>query len=263
MKTIKTHLLRLLAFALVPWGWTACQDYDSEYSDRTIPVVRFQGSVLEYLDNGNFDSMSLILRRIPGLEEEMSRPGTQYTVFAIPDECFTASLDLLNRYRAAMNLGGPLSYSAEMLADPFQMEIEIRNPEDINNPLKDTITYDYRAQLEELICRYLFDGMFDTEEMIAQGGKVNLLGFRYNYPMQSTYRRDAASGVENMGVRRIVFSDTNGSQLDTRWTSAQVATMDIHADNGVIHVLDAGHEFSFNKLIPIFYDYGNEEGTKI
>ena len=76
--------------------------------------------------------------------------------------------------------------------------------------------------------------------------------------MHVLFQRQFASGIENMGQRRIILSDKNGTQLDEMWDRSETQAIDIQTHNGYVHVLVNGHEFGFSKLIANFQNYGNE-----
>jgi len=242
----------------------SCKDYDSAYSDvpMTNNAIVFDGSILEYLEQGDpdlgvdYDSMLFVINNIPGLRDSLAQTNNLKTVFAVPNSCFQEAMLRLNNYRAEKERGGPLSLQ-DFMIEPFVV-IEERP-----GPVPDSTIiiehhYDYRLQLDSLISRYILEGDINTQSLSDYPDGLDTREFKFSYLMHVLFQRQFASGIENMGQRRIILSDKNGTQLDEMWDRSETQAIDIQTHNGYVHVLVNGHEFGFSKLIANFQNYGNE-----
>ena len=119
--------------------------------------------------------------------------------------------------------------------------------------------YDYRAQLDSIFCKYLFDDIYDTKEILADDYQnISMESYKYDYRMNMTCQFSPASGIVGEGLMFFRFNDMNNSQLKEVWDVTDVIVHDIHADNAVIHIVTDQHNFSFEKLINKFKNRGNE-----
>lgn len=246
--------------------FSACRDYESVAYIPPVEVERYDGTFLEYLSdesnhqfNQKYDSMLVVINAVPGLKEQLEKEGEYFTVFAVPDKCFDHSFGQLNTYREQKKLGGELSLD-DLLIEPFTVNDTTFIP--INNRVDTVITihnYDYRGQVDSLLCRYIFNGKYTTEEIIQEAGDVSLESYKYKYQMNMTCTRQPASGVMGEGVKKMIFSDMSNSQLKEMWKSANVVWHDIYTRNAVIHLLTDQHSFGYDKFINNFKNYGNEK----
>lgn len=243
--------------------FVACKDYESEFTDMSaVDATVFSGSTLEFLERGDtdlelrFDSMLVVINGIPGLRDSLAKTTGEKTVFAIPNACFQEAMLRLNNYRETKERGRKLGLR-DFLIEPFVVL------EEQQGPTSDSITivehhYDYRLQLDSLISRYIFRGSFDTQSLAEYNNSVHTQDFKYSYLMHILFERQYASGIENIGRRRLILSDKNYTQLEEVWDRSETQAIDIRTNNGYIHVLSNGHEFGFSKLIANFQNYGNE-----
>lgn len=257
--TIITGLLASLLFY-------ACQDYESVSPYIPVAEEKYEGTLLEFLSDKSddwsdytFDSMLVIIDAIPGLRAELEKEEGDFTLFAVPDECFERSFKQLNAYRDNKNLGGKISLD-DLLVEPFIVEDTIINNRDGRiDTLITKYNYDYRSQLDSLFCRYIFNGMHDTKEILDDANhNLSVESFKNRYQMNMACHFLPSSGVVNGGTMAFSFSDMNGSQLTKRWETTDVIQSDIYARNGVIHIITEQHSFSFNKFINYFKNRGNE-----
>jgi hypothetical protein len=258
--------LFILCLASVSFWAQSCTDYgaaDSLTEENEIEV--FNGSVLDYLLVGNdrlnlkFDSMMFLIDSIPDFKQLLQEGGKQYTIFAVPDACFRFSLSQLAEYRKQKELGGPISLS-DLLIEPFVVEDTVIIGATTTLP-DTTITeyyYDYRAEVEAMLCRYIIDAKYDTDSILADGGNAVPYSLKYNYQMNIECFLQPASGYSDGGAKRMIFSDMKNSQVKENWNNASVVWMDIYASNGVIHILSPQHNFGFDEFINVFNNYGNE-----
>ena len=162
-------ILFILCLTSASLWMLSCTDYEvASYPEENETEV-FNGTVLDYLSTGNerlnlkFDSMMVLVNNIPDFIQQMEQTDVQYTVFAIPDACIRSSLAQLNEYRKQKELGEAI-YLSDLLIEPFVVKDTIVNV--ITPTLNDTIIneyhYDYRADLERMLCKYLIKGSYDT-----------------------------------------------------------------------------------------------------
>lgn len=246
--------------------FSACRDYESVAYNPPVEVERYEGTFLEYLSddanhlfNQKYDSMLVIINAVPGLKEQLEREDEYFTVFVVPDPCFDRSFEQLNTYRAQKKLGGKLSLD-DLLIEPFTVNDTTFVP--INNRVDTVITtrnYDYRGQVDSLLCRYIFNGKYTTEEILKEAGDVSLESYKYKYQMNMTCTRQPATGVMGEGTKKLVFSDMSNSQLKEMWKSANVVWHDIYTRNAVVHLLTDQHSFGYDQFINNFKNYGNEK----
>ena len=152
---------------------------------------------------------------------------------------FRIFIDQLNTYREQKKQGKAL-FLKELLIEPFDVEIEIPNKDDPENPIIEIRHYDYRACVDTLLCRYIFTGKYDTKKIIEAQESLSLESYKYKYQMNVSCTRQTASGIVGEGVRSFTLSD-------------------IYTRNAVIHLLTNQHNFGYDKFINYFKDYGNEK----
>ena len=274
MKTIHLVFLPLLAaLFLLP----CCQDYSSPYTDVEFEAQArgFDGTIYDYLLQGDadlgvrFDSMIVLIQGIEGRQELLSDPDAELTFFAVSNESFQATLQTFNRVREVRQKSA--IYMNDLLIEPFMVIIPIdtaylRNAEgsliydDDGRRMVDSVRYsrtryDYRKQADTLLCRYIFQGIYDFDAVAGNFRGIEPQSIVYNIRMHIQSERQASSGITNSGAKRLVFSDMGNSKLTTDWLRSHTRQIDIRARNGVIHVLATGHEFGFNGFFNMFSDY--------
>lgn len=243
---------------------TSCKDYESAFTGvREKGGVRFNGTILDFLEQSDeqygvrFDSMLVVINGIPGLRDSLQKPSAGLTVFAIPNRCFEEAFDRLNNYRNIKQKGQAI-YLSDLLIEPFTV-IEKQPGE---TPEADSIIiehhYDYRLQLDSMISKYIFRGNLYSDSLAVYTNGLEVQDFKFDYRMHLFYERQNASGIADMGRRRLVLSDRNNTQLSENWDRSETSVIDIGTSNGYIHILNDGHEFSFSKMISRFQNYGNE-----
>lgn len=257
-----SKLISALSFSVL-LVLTSCQNYEEAgYADTSdLGISKFAGSTLEYLQSGDeklslkFDSMMKVMNGIPDFKT-LFDDGTKHTIFAIPDTCFRKVITTLNLYRKNNSLGKNV-YLDDLLVKPFTVKRTIEQ----EPPFEPIITYrkyDYRAGLDTLLCRYIFDGIYDSERISENEGQMNVESYRYAYPMNVSSGRYSAGGVVGGGSRVFSISDTNNSQLKDNWSTTPVMWQDIYTNDGIVHVLSIGHEFGFDEFVSHFKNRYNE-----
>lgn len=238
----------------------SCKKYDSPYTDVQLAgETQFDGTILDYLeqDGAPFDSMMVVINGIPGLRDSLQNASTSLTVFAVPNNCFKEAFLRLNNYRHTKQKGANI-YLKDLMIAPFTVIETQPGATPGADPIIIEHPYDYRLQLDSLISRYVFRGALNSAFLTAYAGGMHSQDFQFNYRMNIQFEQQNASGIEGMGRRRLILSDENNTQLAANWDRSESQTIDIKTKNGYIHILNAGHEFGFSKLISQFQNYGNE-----
>jgi hypothetical protein len=252
---------------------TACADYNSPYTDVEFQgnTRIFDGTIYDYLSQADaetglrYDSMKLIIDGIEGRREALSDLSANMTVFAVPDECFCSTINICNRVRQSQSKTD-LQLS-NLLIEPFSVfdtvyVITSGASSTLIEEIDTLVTerhYDYRAQLDSLLCRYIFEDAYDFDVISENFRGIEAACYLYKLKMNITGERQAASGTLNSGRKRIIFSDMNESKLTSSWVRSVANQINIRTRNGVVHVLTTGHEFSFDDFIYRFKDYGYEK----
>ena len=151
----------------------------------------------------------------------------------------------------------------DLLIEPFSVVDTIVHQvstED-NDTIYITRHYDYRHQLDSMLYCYLFNGRYSMDDVLNVGA-TEVPCMSYGHLMRMEVGRGAASGAEGVGVRYMCLIETWDSKVTTTWVKAEVESSDIMTRNGWLHVLSDGHEFGFNGMEQLFYDYGNEKKKK-
>lgn len=240
----------------------SCQKFEVVSGDAVTKTV-YDGTLLDYLREGGqgetFDSLLYLIDEIPGLKDSLTASDKSYTLFAISDHSFTAALKTLNAFRRDFKLGGELALK-DLMIEPFVVIDTIISYPGTSYADSTYIEYhyNYRAQVDTLVRRYLFNAEVTTASLSAQEGEAELLSSKYDYSMYLQTGRDAASGALELGTPYLKLVDTNGSKLPAQWVTADVQSVDIVTTNGWLHVLSPRHEFGFNKIVKYFQNYGNE-----
>lgn len=248
-------------------GLFSCQDYESVAPDTIITEVdKYDGTLLEYLSdeknnaiNHRFDSMLVVINAIPGLKEALAKEDQSYTIFALPNECFEASFKELNIYRTQKELGKELAFK-DLFIEPFTVYDTIFFIGSTTEILRiDSSFYDYRSQVDTLICRYIFNEKYTTDDLFnSEKGNITAESFKFKYLMNMDYSSQMASGIEGEGNYQFTFNDMNYSQLKDRWNTTDVIHQDIYTRNAIIHILPKHHSFGYDKFTNYFKNRGNE-----
>ena len=155
---------------------------------------------------------------------------------------------------------GEAIYLSDLLIEPFVVKDTIVNV--ITPTLNDTIIneyhYDYRADLERMLCKYIIKGSYDTDNILANEGNASLNSLKYNYQMNIECSRKPASGFVGGGVKQLICSDMKNSQVKDNWNRVSTVWNDVYTNNGIIHILSPQHSFGFDEVIYVFNNYGNE-----
>lgn len=218
---------RFLNILLLLGGMTllfSCTKGDQYYADYENMTQQYDGTILEYLESqpGTFDSLILVLDRLPELRDSLNSAETDFTLFAVTNRSFEIAIEAMNRARA---LSGRKSIYLEDLP---------------------------KADLDSLTSRYVFKGFYDTESLYTFREGQTLGSLRYSYDMNILYTETNSSGLVYGGQQQLLLSDVNNSIFQRYWETINTASVNMYTNNGVLHVLSSGHDFGFNKLTTKF-----------
>ncbi|TJZ59734.1 hypothetical protein FAZ15_12585 [Sphingobacterium olei] len=212
--------ISFLLFTLGISGMLSCQKGDSHYYDYQKAEQLYNGSIYSYLINqkGTYDSLALVLERLPDLKEKLNQTNNDITLFAVNNRSFALAVENLNVARKQNGL------------PPLYLE-------DIKLDVLDTL-----AQ------RYVFDERYPVSDFESYLDGQSIFSTKYDYEMHVLYKVLTSSGLVNGGQQQLMFSDVNESIYQRYWNSTTTATVDFKTENGIIHTLTARHEFGFGKL---------------
>lgn len=288
--------LLTITCSLAVLALSSCTDFSVADVDlsgsKGVGMTRYDGTIYEYLKAGDpelgltFDSLMYFLD-LPDEEEDalgiplelnelrraLKDETGQCTLMALPDSCFRTALESLNRYRKLNKLqltaedldedaGEKESYAVGELTlkklRNYQKRLEAPVLDKEGNPIY--IDYEYKSQMDSLLCRYMVPGLYDTEQLSTSSSvEGQFVQGLHSYRMSLFYRRLPASGFINGGPKDITFYDMGNTLDKDKWEPAKVLWTDIYAKNGVIHVMVSQHEFGFDKFIHYFRNLGYEK----
>ncbi|WP_084529480.1 fasciclin domain-containing protein [Pedobacter caeni] len=217
MKNIK-HLFFLpgvmaIALFMILQG---CKKTDKTYYEYENKIQEFDGNALSYLQaqNGIYDSMLVVLKRLPHLEDSLKTKNL--TVFAVTNKSFETAVKNLNTTRKAQNKK-PISLAEADL-----------------------------AQLDTMMCKYLVREKFRSEDFQNYSDGAFVKSLKFGYPMHILYTKASASGLVNGGPQILTYSDPRNSIFVKFWQRSPTNAVNIATHNSIIHVVAPGHEFGFN-----------------
>ncbi|HLS95031.1 MAG TPA: fasciclin domain-containing protein [Sphingobacterium sp.] len=190
---------------------------DGGYYKHELDKPRFDGSVYAYLKSkpGVYDSLIKVIDRV-GLEGIMS--DSNITVFAPTNESFRLAIENLNNIRRRAG------QATEFLAN---------------------VEYEH---LDTMMSQYIIRGRYAGDSLTNQDGSF-IYDFRHGYRMHGKLTQSYSSGYIGGGPSVIEFSDTKNSPFLRNWVTTSTASINIEADNGIVHVLAPDHVFGFNDFV--------------
>lgn len=264
----KNYYIGTMLAVMLTFSTIACNDYEAVPTSETV-TESYQGSLLDYLSESHadpemrFDSLLYLIEQYPDIKEMLTATGSKATLFAIPNRCFSSAISTLNSYRKNYKLGRELALK-DFMIDPFTVvDTLIDSPGTI---FADTTyierKYDYKEQLDSLLCRYILPQEVTSHIVIDDGGAVEYASFKFGHSMQLNAGRGNASGAVNLGGRFLELIEMNGSKLQANWITGKVQLLDVKTTTGILHILSPDHEFGFNEFLKKFGYYGNEKENK-
>lgn len=209
----------VLILVLIGMTFTACKK-DSEFYNYENNVKEFDGTVMQYLEAqppSTFDSLLLVLNRLPDLKDSLSNKSI--TFFAPTNASFQAAIKNLNILRK----------------DQGKTPLYLKDC-DVN-------------QLDILMCRYIVRGSRTTDAYIPFADGALYTSVKYEYPMHIQYDRLNASGFIGGGPQSIIYSDPKGNIFEKYWQRTTTNAVNIKAKNGVINILTTLHDYGFNEFV--------------
>jgi len=214
----------MLALSGILAGTASCKKGDTYYYDYQNESRAYDGTVLQYLEAqpSVFDSLVLVLDRLPHLRASLNDASRSLTMFAVTNRSFEIAVTAMNNARRLS--GRPPLYLEDIA----------------------------RHELDSLVSRYIFTDTYDIAFLspYEEGQTVESIGFGYEMNLQ--YNVTNASGLVGGGQQQILFSDVNRSIFQRYWKRVNTASVDLKTRNGIIHVLSPSHDFGFNKLTTKF-----------
>jgi hypothetical protein len=288
--------LLTIACCLATLAFSSCMessvvDVDIAGSKEAV-ITRYDGTIYEYLKAGDpnlgvtFDSLVYFLDlpdeerdasgiplKLNDLRRDLKDETGQYTLMALPDSCFRVALKALNKYRKLNKLqlstedldedaGEKEKYAIGELTLKklwnYQKVVETISRDKDENLIYEH--YEYKSQLDSLLCRYMAPGIYDTPQLSTISSvEGQMIQGLHTYRMSLFYRRLPASGYQNAGLKELTLYDMGNTLDKDKWEPAKVQWTDIYAKNGVIHVMVPQHEFGFGKFIHYFRNLGHEK----
>lgn len=215
MKTLSKIILPILI-----WLNISCDKGDMYYYDYNTETPQYDGTIYDYIKSqpGVYDSLLLVLDRLPDLRAKLQHPDSTYTLFAVTNRSFDIALEALNTTRAIT--GRPNLY------------------------LEDVGLID----LDSMMNRYVINDAYNTEQLKPFIDGQVVFSTKHNYRMHIQYRVLNASGMVGGGQQQLIFSDTNNSIFQRYWQRVNTTVVNVTTKNGIIHILSAGHDFGFGKF---------------
>ena len=218
---MKTNLIiKYLVLLLSIMIGVSCQKGDNYFSNYSSESKVYDGTIYDYLKNqkGTFDSLVLVLERLPDLRRKLQNGDSTLTLFAVNNRSFELAIKSLNTTRA-LTKKEPLFLEDVGLVD-----------------------------LDSFTNRYVLDQTYNTSDIAPFIDGVTVVSTKNNYNMHIQYKVLNASGYYQGGEQQIIFSDTNRSIFQRYWQRINTISVNIKTKNGVIHILSPGHDFGFGKF---------------
>lgn len=255
----------MVVAAVLAFNVTACSDYEAVPTPG-VTAETYEGSLLDYLSATHadpelrFDSLLYLIEQYPDVKEALTASTGDVTLFAVPDRCFSSAISTLNSYRKSHKLGRDLALRDFMIAPFTVVDTLIDRP---GSTFADTTyverKYDYKEQIDSLLCRYILPQAVNSDLVISQGGAIEYASFKFGHTVQLNAGRGSASGAINLGGKYLELIEMNGSKLQANWIIGKVQQLDVETATGTLHILSPNHEFGFNEVLKKFGYYGNEK----
>jgi hypothetical protein len=214
---LKYRSLLLLAISFVILSISCSKDH-GDYYNYTNKDAFFDGTIKDYLtqaNSGRFDSMVALLNKVNLLDTLNSTDSI--TVIGFTNTSFDNAMTNLNALRKSLN-----------------------------KPLLSIATLD-SAGVDTLICKYIIPQYLpvDSVKEYTDGRTVGILHYP-DYTMNLEYSKRAAEGLQNEGPQLLTINDMKHSSNNSAWIGNITQAVDIKTKNGILHILEDGHEFGFS-----------------
>lgn len=209
----------------------SCSKNDGYYA-ALVEDKSFAGSTYEYLQSktDTYDSLLKAINRLDSLNptkpakerirERLSKNGDSTTLFAVTNASFELAFTGLNNLRK-LSQKPPLSIS--------------------------TININH---LDTMVCQYIIEGKVTGDDLSSKDGiAVRSIIGTPGWPMHIQADQGASAGYVKGGANTISFINTNQSLFTRDWVSTSTSSSNIKTNNGIVHIIEAGHIFGFNKFI--------------
>ncbi|TSJ43055.1 hypothetical protein FO440_02365 [Mucilaginibacter corticis] len=235
MKTnLNKYLALVICSVLLAVSVSSCKK-DNYYKDGGLAKANFNGSILQYLQsNPKFDTIAQIVK-LAGMEDILSKEDI--TFFAPTDEVIRRTIGLVNSNIPYVS-GGLNQSLFELNKDTIKTLDEIP-----------------QATWRKYLMRYVLKGKyllkdfpqldFDLRPQYPGGyyygynGDLDAIGVVYNSVINKNTSNNTTTTIRYAGYRQLciasIVDPSNPSNFYN--VSAPVATSDIQASNGVVHVL--------------------------
>lgn len=215
MKNIINILL--CAFLLIIFG---CKKGDTYYYDYEIKEQFYEGTIYDYLihQKGTYDSLAIVLERLPDLKARLNNLDSTLTFFAINNRSFELAMENLNTARRTNKLPSIYLQDLDLLA------------------------------LDSISNRYIFSKEYPVSTFIGFTDGQTIYCDKYGYGLNVLHTTLSSSGLVGGGQQQLTFSDRNNSNYYRYWNSTVTSNVDFRTKNGVVHTLTPRHEFGFGKF---------------
>lgn len=204
--------------------WASCERSNTYFEDFNPQTNVYEGDIFSYLESkpGVYDSLVMILDRLPSLKDSLRSADNNYTLFAVNNRSIELALASLNNVRKQ-------SHKAPLYLEDLAVN-----------------------ELDSIMCRYIFKGTIHSDSINELKDGLYIHGLKYGYQMHAQYNETAATGLVGFGPQEIIFSDTNWSIFHLYWVRTNTVSINVRTNNGLVHMLTSGHDFGFNKFITAF-----------
>ncbi|MFD2966775.1 hypothetical protein [Sphingobacterium bambusae] len=210
---------QIVTMLLVIFSLFGCEKGNNYYEDYTMDEVQYPGTTLAFLEAqvGLYDSLLLVLDRVPALRVQLMQTDAPITFFAMTNNSFSNALEGLNSVRR-VNGRAPLYI------------------EDIP-----------QALLDSTVHHYAFARSIATEDLRPYVEGIEIRSAN-NYRMHLHYQVTSSSGFVGGGQQQIKLSDMNNSIFYRYWQESFTSMVNVKTTNGYVHQLTPSHNFGFSKL---------------
>jgi len=209
-----------------------CQK-DQYYVDSGISSAKYDGTVLDYLQDNPYHLFDSVIKVIKLAGMENTFKSDSITFFAPSDTCIAASISYLN-FQLAQKGKDTISNLNQLPAEFWRKELSLYLFKGLHR-LKDY------PQVDPDNLQVFPGGYFPSF-----GGKVMHVGVIFN----------TVNGVQYAGYRQLMINYFTGSTPPAGYLTWEtlVASSDINPYNGIVHVLQyPSHKFGFSE-----FDFANE-----